>query len=197
MPEGSLILPTRFCPPPAYYRAIALHRGPVVIDTATRFDKRCKQAHRCTIADAGGPLDITVPIAKPYGCTWNDVGVSLHDQWWETARTALESAYGRTPYFEFYADDFLPLLDPVRFTTVSALNRDFDAAIRRCLGLRVDVVYEAVGAVAHDPAPYDVGPYWQVRQERFGYLPGLSTLDLLFNLGPESLLLLNKLLELV
>lgn len=189
MPEGSLILPTRFCPPPAYYKEMARHSGPVVIDTAARFDKRCKQAHRCAIADARGPLDITVPIAKPYGRTWDRVAVSLHDQWWETARTALESAYGRTPYFEFYADDFLPLLQPDRFSSVAALNRDFDTAIRRCLQLPAEVTYEPLNSPdAREPEPADIGPYWQVRQDRFGYLPGLSTLDLLFNLGPESLL---------
>lgn len=193
MPDGSLILPSRFCPPPAYYKAMLANGGPVVIDSATRFDKRCKQAHRCTIADARGPLDITVPVAKPYGKTWAVVAVSLHDQWWETARTALESAYGRTPYFEFYADDFLPLLDPARFSSVAALNRAFDEAIRRCLALPVEVSYADLNSPeATDPAPVDVGPYWQVRQDRFGYIPHLSTLDLLFNLGPESILQLTK-----
>ncbi|MDE6134461.1 MAG: WbqC family protein, partial [Muribaculaceae bacterium] len=28
--------------------------------------------------------------------------------------------------------------------------------------------------------------YWQVRADRFGFIPGLSVLDLIFNLGPEA-----------
>lgn len=30
-------------------------------------------------------------------------------------------------------------------------------------------------------------PYWQVFREKFGFIPGLSIMDLLFNEGPESL----------
>ena len=35
-------------------------------------------------------------------------------------------------------------------------------------------------------------PYYQVFQERLGFLPNLSIIDLLFNMGPESLLVLQK-----
>lgn len=30
-------------------------------------------------------------------------------------------------------------------------------------------------------------PYWQVFADRFGFTPGLSIMDLLFNEGPESI----------
>lgn len=36
-------------------------------------------------------------------------------------------------------------------------------------------------------------PYWQVFSGRFGFVPGLSALDLLFNLGPDALPHLKKL----
>ena len=35
-------------------------------------------------------------------------------------------------------------------------------------------------------------PYYQVFQERLGFLPNLSIVDLLFNMGPESLLVLQQ-----
>lgn len=195
MPNGSpLILPTLFCPGPAYYRAMLAHQGPVIIDTATRFDKRHKQTHRCLIADTRGPIELTVPIAKPYGRTWADTRISLHGNWWLTARTLLESAYSRTPYYEFYADDFTPLLNPDLFTTVADLNSRFDAAIRRSLNLPAQVTYQPLGApsVTEPDNRADIGPYWQIRAHTLGYLPGLSTLDLLFNLGPEALLRLTR-----
>ncbi|MDE6172223.1 MAG: WbqC family protein, partial [Bacteroides sp.] len=34
-------------------------------------------------------------------------------------------------------------------------------------------------------------PYYQVFQERLGFLPNLSIVDLLFNMGPESVLVLK------
>lgn len=194
MPDCSrLILPTLFCPPPAYYHAMLMHDGPVIIDTATRFDKRMKQAHRCRIADTRGPMELTVPIAKPYGPTWNQVAVSLHGNWWEVHRLALESAYGRTPYYEFYADDFNRLFDPTTFTDVAELNCRFDVVIRRCLGLPVNVTHAPLSTPdVKMPPMNDLGPYWQVRADKFGYISGLSILDMLFNLGPESLLILSR-----
>ena len=41
-----------------------------------------------------------------------------------------------------------------------------------------------------DPA-FRPQPYYQVFQERLGFLPNLSIVDLLFNMGPESLLVLE------
>lgn len=187
-----LLLPTRLAPTPAYYRMMALHPGPVEICLGERFDKRRKDAHRFAVADTRGRLELTVPVEKPYGRTWVDTRVSLHGRWWEVMAQALESAYGRTPFFEFYADDFMPLLaDPERFTSVAALNADFDRAIRRALGLQKEVTYVSEGRPV-EIVPFAPAPYWQVRADRLGFLPNLSILDLLFNLGPEALLALMR-----
>lgn len=195
---ATLLLPTRLAPPISYYRMMALHPGPVAICSGERFDKRCKAAHRFAIADTRGRLELTVPIEKPYGRTWADTRVSLHGGWWELMARALESAYGRTPYFEFYADDFLPLIaDPERFTTVAALNADFDRAIRRALFMDREVSYvdgaccgtaQSNMDFATSPSMLEVRecPYWQVRADSLGFIGGLSVLDLIFNMGPEA-----------
>lgn len=167
------------------------HRGPVVICQGQRFDKRCKAAHRFTVADTRGRFDITAPVEKPYGHTWADTRISLHGRWWEVAANALESAYGRTPFFEFYADDFLPLLNPERFTTVAALNADFDRAIRRALAIDKEVTYSTEERRSDRIEPHTAAePYWQIRAAKLGFLPGLSVLDMIFNIGPEALLAL-------
>jgi hypothetical protein len=190
---NELILPTRFCPSPAYYRAMILHQGPVSICHDERFNKRCKVAHRTTIADTRGSLELTVPIEKPYGSTWNDTRVSLHGRWWEVMTSALESAYGRTPYFEFYADDFLPIIaNPDEFTSVAALNARFDAAIRKAIGLNRAITEAPKGSRISAIEPWEPQPYWQVRAQRLGFIGGLSILDMVFNLGPETLLYLQR-----
>lgn len=188
-----LILPCRLAPEPAYYRMMALHRGPVSVCCGERFDKRCKSAHRMRMADTRGALELTVPIEKPYGRTWADTRVSLHGRWWEVMATALESAYGRTPYFEFYADDFLPIIsDPESFTTVAELNMRFDRAIRKAIGLDREPGIAPAGSVPAEVEPWAPEPYWQVRREQLGFIPGLSILDMVFNLGPETLVRLTE-----
>ena len=41
---------------------------------------------------------------------------------------------------------------------------------------------------------YEPVPYYQVRQDNFGFIPHLSILDLIFNMGPESPLVLQKMI---
>ncbi len=172
---------------------MARHDGPVEILGSERFNKRCKEAHRFEIADTRGRLELTVPIAKPYGHTWADTRISDHGSWWETIPAALESAYGRTPFFEFYAPDLLPLLsDPYRFGSVADMNEAVDRFIRRALDLTdIDVAYSR----RPDVRPVDLQPvpaitYWQVRAQQLGFIGGLSILDPIFNLGPEARTLL-------
>lgn len=208
----TVILPPRLLPPAAYYR-LAASFPRAVIDWSGRFDRTDKATHRFEIADTRGRLMLTVPIAKPApGAKWADVTLSDHGRWQETLPTALESAYGRTPFFEFYADRFIPLISTAGSATrlidfASAL----DAQVRDILTLPAHtLVHTAVapqegvrmtvsacdgcgtGApVGQAMAVDSVGPYWQVRQDRFGFIPGLSILDLIFNLGPEAPLLLR------
>lgn len=151
------------------------------------FDKRRKEIHRHEIADVNGPLTLTLPIVKPHGipqATWRDVRISGHGQWWHVHRVSLESAYGRTPFFEFYIDRFLPFIsrDTVdRYPSVIDLNMEVGKEIAGLLLLPVATAKNPDSGIHAEPRPY-----WQPRQDRFGFLPGLSILDLIFCLGPEA-----------
>lgn len=183
----------------AYYAEIARHSH-AVIDTALRYDKRFKSAHRCAIADTRGPLTLTVPVAKPAGARlWSQTRVSHHGQWWTTHLTTLESAYGRTPFFEFYIDRFKPWFEPIDMS-VTEMDCGIDAVVRRALAIDTVVDYADAGAI-DIPGGLDFRaggfpgistvPYYQVRALKLGFLPGLSILDLIFNMGPESPLVLR------
>ncbi len=188
-PDRTLVLQPIFCGPVEHYVRIACY-GSSYIDSDMKFDKRCKQIHRTVIADVHGPLRLTVPVAKPLSATaarWSDIRVSSHGNWPEVHRTALESAYGRTPYFEFYADRFLPLLTDVP-RPVTELCSAFDSEIRRILLLPSPVEKLTDEMVVDRDTVIDIPrfEYWQVRQDRLGFISGLSVLDLIFNMGPES-----------
>lgn len=200
-PDTTVLLPPRLCGAVGYY-AVAARYGNATADYGMRFDKRQKSVHRLDIADTRGRMTLTVPIAKPEttsGARWADIRVSTHGQWWDVYRVALESAYGRTPFFEFYIDRFLPLLGPRHegeCETVAELDAAFDLIIRDILGIPAPAAI-APGAHVDDfrhhlPEVADL-PYYQVRAGKLGFIPGLSILDLIFNLGPESPLHLHRL----
>ncbi|MCM1111417.1 MAG: WbqC family protein [Clostridium sp.] len=171
----------------------------VWLDTSAPYDKRERGYNRTEIADTRGRLELTVPLAR-HGADghrprlWRDVVVSRHDEWWNIHRVTWESAYGRTPFFEFcFYDDFLPLLgeppadNPPRIVDIDLA---LDRLIRKILLIDAEVTTELpAGARWTDSSEVAVespGPYWQVRQDRFGFIPGLSVADLIFNLGPEA-----------
>lgn len=194
-PEIHAVLPPRLCAGIEDY-ALAWGCGSSGQDWTGRFDKRDKGTHRFMIADTRGPLALTVPIAKPESsrCRWDEVLISAHGAWWDVHRVALESAYGRTPYFEFYIDRFLPMLTvgvTDRFPRLMYLAMAWDAQLRDILGMPPSSPSPHGMPVIPDVAP--PGPYRQVRQDKLGCIAGMSILDLVFNLGPEAQIYLHNL----
>lgn len=201
----SIILPPQFLGSVDYYAAMMASDN-IVIDSSMRFNKRFKSTHRTIIADANGTNTITVPIVKPLNMTsarWGDVMVSDHNQWWNEAFNALQSAYGRTPFFEFYADDFLPFFSQkVAGTSLMDYDLGLDALLRKLLFIEASVEYEIPeedgGFADYRTLPIDFTrtvEYYQVRAQRHGFIPGLSIVDLLFNLGPEAALVLKSMVS--
>lgn len=195
--QGALSLPPRYYGSTAYYALVAAAPASRM-DFSLLYDKRMKEAHRCEIADKEGRARLTACIGKPHGierATWADVPLSPHNRWWHTHRVTLESAYGRTPFFEFYIDRFLPFLtDGVtdRYPTLRALDEAIDAEIRRILLLPAASESSEFSEFSEISEHSDALPYWQVRADRLGFIGGLSVLDLIFNLGPEAALHIRR-----
>lgn len=210
-PTWHITLPPRLCGGIELY-VWAWTGGSYSMAWDAPFDKREKDTHRFTIADTRGRLDLTVPIAKPASsrCRWNEIEVSTHGAWWDVHRVALESAYGRTPYFEYYIDRFLPMLTTGvtdRYHHLCDLAAAWEGQIADILGLtyasspcsRSNALYtpatdgDTPRPQWEEQAHSVVSPYRQVRADRLGFIPGLSVLDLIFNLGPEAQIYLNDL----
>lgn len=205
-PDTTILLSPRYYGSIAWYAAMARHEH-CIVDYTARYNKRQKLTHRCTIADVNGPLDLTMPLVNPAQNTlpegtelqWRHIRLSQHGEWWNVHRVAFESAYGRTPFFEYYIDRFLPVLTPGvvdHFETLEKINRYIDTQVRQLLYLPGDTDTPS-GHVTdmrgEEPALDTMPPYYQVRAGKLGFIPGLSILDLLFNLGPEACLYLQTL----
>lgn len=198
------VLPPVFCGSVEHYVNVRAAEA-TAIDWKRRFDKRFKVTHRFAIADTRGRLELTVPIAKPKSsqCCWGDIEISTHGNWWDVHRIALESAYGRTPFFEYYADSLLPMLTAgveERFPLLKDLSDAWDTWIRHKLMLPLPVAAETGESRPESPSiitensnnATDFAQYWQVRADKIGFIGNLSVLDLIFNLGPEAIIYLDK-----
>ena len=115
---------------------------------------------------------------------------------------AIVSAYKKSPFFDYYADDFRPFYEK-RYEFLADFNMQLHDTVCTLLGLERDVV--ALGSVESTASAIDVRPlveplvasvdapqhYYQVFEHRNGFLPNLSIADLLFNMGPEGLITLR------
>jgi len=176
-------------------------------------DHYVKQTYRnrCHIASPNGRLALSIPIEKAApDCEMKDIRISSHYRWQHLHWNALVSSYGQTPFFDYYADDFRPFYEGTRYAFLMDLNEALCRLVCRLIDL--DPVMARTDAYLKVPAAGEVDdrqaihpkkeaaddpffcpqPYYQVFQQRFGFLPDLSIVDLLFNMGPESLLILQK-----
>lgn len=200
-----IILATEYLPCINYYALLAAY-SEAVVDNTLKFDKRHKTMHRCDIADTHGAISLTVPIEKPVsmsGALWSDIRISGHNHWWNQHLTTLKSAYGRTPFFEYYLDDFLPFYSEQWVgKSITEFNNGLDRTIRKLLGIDTTVIYktdfndlptelESDDYRKTKLYPTNTVEYYQVRKQKLGFIPSMSIVDLLFNMGPESPLILG------
>ncbi|MCM1355620.1 MAG: WbqC family protein [Staphylococcus sp.] len=200
--DSTIVLPPLFCGGIDHYALIRAAGGNTRADWQMRFEKRFKDTHRFAIADTRGRLELTVPIAKPsdWHCSWADILLSDHGHWWDVHRIALESAYGRTPFFEFYIDSLLPMLTEGvcdRYVSLRTLSDAWDSWIRSRLLLSHPLQASAPTAILPATSLPEPEPYWQVRADKLGFIPRLSILDLIFNLGPEAAIYIDRRAEMI
>ncbi|MCD8260080.1 MAG: WbqC family protein [Bacteroides sp.] len=208
--KNILLLTSAYLAPVHYYSKLYCY--PVVqVEQHEHYIKQTLR-NRCTIASANGPQTLSVPIIKPDTpkTPMKDIRISDHGNWRHLHWSAIESAYNSTPFFEYYRDYFQPfyekkiefLLDlneqlcelVCRLTDLSVTIRRTESYQKEPASTIVDI-REQTGSRKEFTLPdphYRIVPYYQVFQEKQGFLPGMSMIDLLFNMGPESLLILEK-----
>ena len=74
---------------------------------------------------------------------------------------------------------------PEEGTPLEAQIRALNAAVCKILLIDTELSYDASDAIEMPPVP-TLPEYWQIRRSALGFLPDLSVLDPIFNLGPEA-----------
>jgi len=202
-----MLLPTAYLAPISYYRLL-LCAADVRIEAWEHYPKQTLR-NRCLIATSGGVQALTVPVARPDNpkAPTRDIRISDHGRWRHLHWQALVSAYGMSPFFEYYADDFAPFYER-RYEFLLDYNMALQSLVCKLLDISPTIglteEYVPPMSVADDlreaftpPVPRPVypdlpppRPYYQVFGRKHGFLPDLSIVDLLFNMGNESVLYL-------
>ena len=101
-----VLLSTTYFGPVQWYQK--LHRADIV--QIEKWESFIKQTYRnrCLIATTQGIQALTVPVVRNESPLIKDIRISDHGNWRHLHWNALQSAYGESPFFEYYQDDLLP-----------------------------------------------------------------------------------------
>ena len=215
-----------------------------------RFDtiyiERCesfvKQTYRnrCVIATTNGLQTLSIPVehtqekGEDSSRLITDIRISNHGNWRHLHWNALMSAYGDSPFFDYYVDDLKPFFEDrwenlfdfnmaithkmcelldihpnIQFTekyvatssssvasvsSVSSVSRVASPLSPSCPSSPSCIIQDFRTSIRpKNPIPdetFTPQTYYQVYQKKWGFQPNLSILDLLFNMGNESILYL-------
>lgn len=197
------ILPSAYLAPIDHY-AILHQSNRCLTEVCDHYAKQTYR-NRCLIAAPDGPQALTIPIEKPATpkAPMRDIRISDHGNWRHMHWIALQTAYSRTPFFEYYADDFAPFYQK-KWDFLVDFNHDLQQLVCSLIDLHTEERqtenyiftpedgvqdYRNLVEVHREPV-FVPRPYYQVFREKHGFIPNLSIVDLLFNMGPESILYL-------
>ena len=196
-----------------------------------RHESFIKQTYRnrMLIPTTNGPLSLTIPTNHNTSLAMKDIRISDHANWRHVHWNALLSAYGESPFFEYYQDDIRPFYEK-KYEFLFDFNMEITEKMIELLDIRpkISVTSEYIqseelkeksieseelkvkseefnGLANHKvqsivdfreairpkkPLPdaeFESKRYYQVYEQKFGFQPNMSILDLLFNEGNEAI----------
>ena len=203
MTEPDILLSTAYFPPVQYLSKFIKYQT-VWVEGFENFIKQTYR-NRTVILAANGPESLIFPVEKARNKKQliQDIRISYDTNWQHIHWQAIVSAYQSSPFFEVLQDDFRPFFEK-RYTFLIDFNQqilavvldildlnpkinrtaDFEEVPPTCLNYR-ETIHPKPQKALPDP-DFSAKKYTQVFDDKFGFVPNLSCLDLLFNCGSES-----------
>jgi len=203
-----IIIESQFLPPIAAFAYFA-RASKLQIESQENYQKRSFR-NRAVILGSSGPMNISIPLKKGKNNQQNIkmVEIAYDQNWTGTLLNQIKSAYGKSPYFEFYFDEIEAILDQ-KPALLFELNMNLMHFLFKQLHWGKSIIHTDEYLNVYDTTIIDlrnkIRPqqgaflkyvkyryYPQVFEHKFGFTSNLSILDLLFNLGPEASMILEE-----
>jgi hypothetical protein len=158
--------------------------------------------NRCVIAGSNGLVNLSVPLVqgRDKQALTKDARIDYSGRWQKEHMRTLVSCYNRSPFFEYYRDDVEKLLEErqeflldknlrilewlqkilrreLQFSLTETYLKQYDPSYTDLRGRELPKNFQLVNAPVR---------YTQVFEDRIGFQPNLSILDLLFCAGPDT-----------
>lgn len=192
-----MLLSTAYFPPAEYFSLIK-NAEEILIEREENYIKQTYR-NRCRILTANGVMTLSVPAMKSSSLKTpvKSMLIDYSKRWQQVHIRAMASSYNRSAFYQFYFEDFEKiLLRNHKFLidlNIEILNKCLEILeINKCISYTSSFqpVENSDNDLRYSISPkitseYISKPYFQVFNNN-EFVPGLSILDLIFNMGPES-----------
>jgi hypothetical protein len=177
----------------------------IIIEGFETYTKQTFRNH-CVIYGPNGRQTLSIPVCKIYGnhTMVKDIQISYTNPWQKIHWRSIETAYNNSPFFLYYRDYFEPFYRK-KFDLLLELNTGLLKVIFKILGSEKEIeltdhyskqpdnLFDRRDLVKQkmDFNNISFPEYLQPFIPKFGFLPNLSVIDVIFNLGPEAADYLN------
>lgn len=194
-----------YLPSIAFFQQL-LAADAVLLDAHEHYHKQTYR-NRALILTVQGPQSLTVPVvdgARAEKVASSAIEIDYRQNWRHRHFRTLQTAYGASPYFGYYAD-YLQDIYAQKPTRLWELNLAFLELLLRCLRwplpIELTTTYLEPGvapplldrrdfltpkSTAGRPEPDSPSPRPYAQVFGTAFVPGLSVLDLLFMQGPAA-----------
>jgi hypothetical protein len=197
--SAKILISTAYLPPVEYFSLI--HNADEVL--VEREENYLKQTYRnrCYLLSANGRQTLTVPVylGSVHKTALKNIRIDYSKRWQQVHLRAMSTSYKASPYFEFYIEEVERIILK-NHEFLFDLNTELTVAILKILGIKTPVAgtstFIPLGTIDYDfrykitpkrRSDFIIKEYTQVFNYSSGFISGLSILDLLFNMGPDSL----------
>lgn len=161
--------------------------------------------NRTIVSGSNGTINLSVPVEKGRNqkSAFGDIKISYSTPWQAMHWNTLTSCYGKSPFFEFYKYGLRNLFEE-KSQWLFTHNLGILNWLIKTMKLPVTIQVLENGDINGFTDVRDIclpknylhfqpcPAYPQVFEDRVGFIPNLSILDLLFNTGPEAGNILNQ-----
>ncbi|MDG1284228.1 MAG: WbqC family protein [Flavobacteriales bacterium] len=192
------LLSTAYLAPISYY-AILLKQNNSMIEYHEHFIKKSIR-NRCDIMNTNGRLSLSIPVNRKTKTKISKIKISYAENWQKNHWKSIVSSYNSSPFFEYYKDKLKPYFlkeEEYLIDFNNNLQKEILALLKIKFTITYNSIYKRTGNFTdlrdNNSIKINTIRYDQVFMEKHKFINNLSIIDLLFNMGPESLDYLHQL----
>jgi len=205
---NQLLLSTAYLPPIEYFAHLVKYPQ-VLVEQYETYPKQTYR-NRAEIYTEKGRMALSIPVTKINGnrTKTNEIIINNSERWQLNHWRAIDSAYIASPFFLYYKDELFPFFEEPKSGLLS-MNTNITVVLCNLIGVDAQIAFSErfetepentldLRSFIHPKKPAVLSHfanYEQVFANRHGFIPNLSIIDLLFNLGPETKSYLDNLIS--